>query len=71
MNGTRIRPGTWPATRNKKRYWRCGEDSTHSWAAVVASRTGQGTGCPQCANLAVSGTNNLQHLAPGLAGSMT
>ncbi len=51
---------------SKKRYWLCGEDPTHSWKASVASRTRLGTGCPQCANVAVSSTNNLHYLAPDL-----
>ena len=49
-----------------RRFWLCDKDPTHSWQATVASRTRQGTGCRQCANLAVSPTNNLQYLAPHL-----
>ena len=51
----------------KLRFWLCDKDSSHSWRTSVSIRTRQGAGCPQCANLEVSSTNNLQYLSPELA----
>ena len=51
----------------KLRFCVCDKEPSHSWRASVSSRTRLRTRCPQCANLEVSSTNNLQHLSPELA----
>ena len=49
----------------KLRWFRC--DNGHSYRTTVASRTGQGTGCPECLKIPLTCTNNLAYLAPRLA----
>ncbi|MGG5754198.1 zinc-ribbon domain-containing protein [Zafaria sp. Z1313] len=64
-------PGTQPpsstvAGSNKKQAWQCVHG--HSFTATVANRALNGSGCPVCANLAVSaGINDLATTHPGLA----
>lgn len=45
--------------------WRC--EHGHEWVAEVASRTINGSGCPYCANRAVSDENGLAKVRPDLA----
>jgi hypothetical protein len=54
------------AGSNKKMSWKC--DLGHKWDANVSSRSGQGTGCPVCANLQVqTGFNDLATTHPEIA----
>jgi hypothetical protein len=58
-------PEDFVAGSNKKAWWRC--DLGHSWHSVISSRTGQGCGCPYCANLKVLiGFNDLLSTEPEL-----
>ena len=51
---------------NRKAWWRC--RSGHSYAAVIASRTTNGTRCPYCANRKVlPGFNDLATVEPAVA----
>ena len=59
-----ITPDSLLSGSGKKVWWKC--KSEHSWRATIASRVG-GTGCPYCANKAVSSTNNLLTKFPALA----
>jgi hypothetical protein len=43
----KLRPDSVAAGTSRKVWWRCRKG--HAWHATVASRTGQGTGCPHCA----------------------
>lgn len=52
----------------KRRWWRCGACG-HRWATSVVHRTQRGTGCPACANRAVTPGNNLAVTHPALAAS--
>jgi Probable Zinc-ribbon domain len=51
----------------RKVWWQCLRDATHAWRAQINSRTGQGTGCPVCANVVVTATNALAAWFPELA----
>jgi hypothetical protein len=51
---------------NRRLWWRCAEGPDHLWEAPVNRRTA-GHGCPFCANLALSVTNNLAAVAPEVA----
>ena len=54
------------AGTRRKVWWRCGQG--HSYAAVIASRTARGTGCPYCANRKVlPGFNDLAAVKPKIA----
>jgi hypothetical protein len=51
------------AGSNRKAWWLC--KLGHSWEAVIASRTGQGTGCPYCSGTKIlSGFNDLETMNP-------
>ena len=46
--------------------WRC--ESGHTWKARIGSRSGEGVGCPICANrIVVIGVNDLATTHPGVA----
>ena len=55
------------ATTDRKVWWRCRRGPDHEWRAAVVDRVDPGTGCPCCANRAVSVTNCLSTVAPELA----
>lgn len=66
-NGDR-RPSEVTASNGTKAWWfgRCG----HEWESVIASRTGQGVGCPVCSgHRTLSGFNDLATLQPLVARS--
>mgnify|MGYP000012367874 FL=1 len=64
-NGT-LTPQQVTASSNRKAWWRC--RLGHSYVAVIASRTGRGTGCPYCMNRKVlCGFNDLATLEPEVA----
>ena len=48
-------------------WWKCPVAPDHEWRATPNARTSNGTGCPFCANVALSMTNNLRVVAPDLA----
>jgi DNA-directed RNA polymerase subunit RPC12/RpoP len=59
-------PTTVKAGTNQKLTWTCSRG--HKWLASPSSRTGQGTGCPYCANKAVlAGYNDLATTHPEIA----
>ena len=35
---------------NRKAWWKCSHNNSHSWRASVKSRTGQKSGCPKCSH---------------------
>src|SRR5262249_46939465 len=51
---------------NSKVWWRCRNESTHEWEAIIAART-KGSGCPVCAGQIATSTTSLQALHPDLA----
>lgn len=64
-NGT-LTPQQVTPSSNRKVWWRC--EKGHSYAAVIASRTVRGTGCPYCANRKVlPGFNDLETVEPKIA----
>ncbi len=52
---------------SRRVWWKCPRGPDHEWRASPNSRTSNKTGCPFCANVAVSVTNNLCAIAPDLA----
>ena len=46
-NGT-LTPGQVVAGSNRKVWWRCTIDPSHSWEAKIVNRTKLGRGCPAC-----------------------
>lgn len=63
-----IRPSDVTVSNGKKAWWlgSCG----HEWEAVIASRTGQGVGCPVCSGRrTLAGFNDLATLQPTVAAS--
>jgi hypothetical protein len=65
-NGT-LRPEDVAAKANRKVWWRCPRVPTHSWYALVASRTLKQSGCPICAGELVIPETSLATLRPELA----
>lgn len=60
LNPTEVTAGS-----SKKVFWMCPKG--HDWQASISSRTGNGTGCPYCANQFVwTGFNDLASQAPFL-----
>jgi hypothetical protein len=47
---------------NQDIWWKCKQG--HEWVANMAARTDKGSGCPYCANVFVSGENNLAVVRP-------
>jgi hypothetical protein len=43
-----LTPADVVAGSNTKFWWKCGVADGHEWPAVLASRTGRGSGCPHC-----------------------
>ena len=62
-----LTPNQVVAGSHKKVWWKCDQGPDHEWAAVQASRTVGGTGCPYCAGRKVSVTNSLASLYPKIA----
>jgi predicted secreted protein len=62
-----VAPATTTAGSGLMLWWRCPEGPDHRWKASVYARSRQGTGCPFCANRAVSVTNTLSRLNPAVA----
>jgi hypothetical protein len=56
-----VKPGS-----HQKVWWRCSDDPSHEWEAVVKSRT-QGTGCPMCSGRVATPTISLRVLYPQLS----
>ncbi|WP_161602188.1 zinc-ribbon domain-containing protein [Tautonia marina] len=54
------------AGSNKKVWWRCSNDPSHEWPAVIRSRS-QGSGCPICQGRQASPATSLRALHPELA----
>tara|TARA_B110000008_G_scaffold249117_1_gene261622 strand:- start:1194 stop:3386 length:2193 start_codon:yes stop_codon:yes gene_type:complete len=52
---------------SKIAYWKCGQNSDHTWKASIASRTKIGAGCPYCAGVRVEEKNSLFHVLPDIA----
>jgi len=52
---------------SRRVWWKCARGVDHEWRASPNSRTANRTGCPFCANVAVSVTNSLASIAPDLA----
>jgi hypothetical protein len=52
---------------NKKVWWRCQNDDTHSWQATISSRHSGGHQCPVCSGRVASNKNNLELLNPLLS----
>ena len=48
-------------------WWKCPKGDDHEWKASVMRRTYEGTGCPFCANRALSTENNLATAFPNIA----
>jgi hypothetical protein len=40
-------------------WWQCRKAKDHEWETAISNRTHRGTGCPYCANRALSTNNNL------------
>jgi hypothetical protein len=66
LNGD-LTPDQVVAGSNKKYWFKCPEEPEHEWDATLASRTGQGVGCPCCSHHKVSVTNSLASLFPEIA----
>lgn len=62
-----LTPESVPACSNRKVWWRCARG--HTYAAVIASRTTSGSGCPYCSGRKVlAGFNDLATTQPKIAG---
>lgn len=48
----KLGPENYTRGSSKKVWWICSK--SHEWDAVIYSRTGQGTGCPICANSGIT-----------------
>lgn len=66
LNGS-LTPDDVAAGSTTALWWRCPNGPDHVWRAQANSRTVNGTGCPACANHALSVTNSLAAIAPALA----
>lgn len=65
LNDAGMRPDSISAGANKKVWWRCHQG--HEWQATVNNRSGNGTGCPVCAEtVLVVGVNDLATKRPHL-----
>ena len=51
---------------NKKVWWLCTKDRSHTWQSTVSNRTA-GNGCPVCSGKMVTRTNSFKALYPELA----
>lgn len=48
-------------------WWQCRKGKDHVWKTAISNRTRRGTGCPYCANRALSANNNLAKLHPNIS----
>jgi len=55
------------AISHYKAWWKCLENSEHSWQAMVMNRVRQGDGCPYCSGRYATSENNLAVARPDLA----
>jgi hypothetical protein len=62
-----LTPSDVMAHSGRKVWWRCTGNPAHAWRAQINSRTGQGTGCPACANRIVTTDNSLVARFPSVA----
>jgi predicted secreted protein len=60
------RPEQFRARSNKKVWWVCEKDKSHSYPSTITNRV-QGFGCPICAGRLVHTSNSLQTLFPSIA----
>ncbi|MBU6454006.1 MAG: hypothetical protein KGS72_19660 [Cyanobacteria bacterium REEB67] len=60
-------PWNTKAGSSLKVWWQCLTHQGHLWETSVFKRVSQNTGCPYCANRAVSTTNSLATLYPEMA----
>ena len=51
----------------RKFWWICKKNKSHSWQASANNRTTKGSGCPFCSNQRVHKENNLKYLYPKVA----
>lgn len=65
LNGS-LTPDDVPAGSTAALWWQCQKGPDHVWRAQAHSRTVSGTGCPACANQALSVTNSIATVAPSL-----
>ncbi len=63
----KLSPWTIQPTSLEKHWWQCPVGPDHIWMATACDRTGKDTGCPFCANQAVSVTNTLEAQYPQIA----
>jgi hypothetical protein len=66
LNGD-LTPNDVLAYTGKRVWWKCDKGPDHEWKQTPSVRLSMDTGCPYCANLAVSVTNSLSVLFPELA----
>ena len=65
LNGD-LTPDDVLAYTGKRVWWKCDKGPDHEWKQTPSVRLSMGTGCPYCANLAVSVTNALSVQFPEL-----
>ena len=65
-NGT-LDPATLRPGSNRRVWWRCPRDPTHSWQAQVAARTARATGCPVCTGRRITPQTSLAGTHPAVA----
>lgn len=63
----RLRPDEISYGSARRVWWKCAKGPDHEWRASPNARTSNRTGCPFCANVAVSVTNSLRAIAPDIA----
>jgi hypothetical protein len=63
----KLTPNNVQPTSLEKVWWRCPVGPDHVWKTTVCDRTEKRTGCPFCANQAVSVTNTLACQYPDIA----
>ena len=65
---TNLSPTTVPTRSNLKIWWRCPNDSQHTWQAAIGNRSRRGDGCPFCSNQALlMGYNDLASKFPEIS----
>jgi hypothetical protein len=60
-------PGDVTPGSSRKVWWQCHKDALHVWQAVIANRTGEGSGCPACSGLVATWRTSLLVLFPRIA----
>lgn len=67
-NNGNLKPSDVTAGSTQKVWWRCSNDPSHEWQAVIRNRARQGKGCPKCAKRTKSNpTNSLYIRYPEIA----